>query len=198
MQLLTPQELGVAQGNFHCALGVTLAVIVGWGVVGWLKKDRRAFLLMGLYPPLLALQIVCLVFTQKRGPFLGLLGGLWAFAVLYALIRRARRTALAVVGLGVVSLVLLALVNLWSPFRHWLFTPYVGRLVQVLDLEDHTTKVRVLIWEGALHLALPHAPLWSPTDGEDKLNLLRPLIGYGPESLHVAYHQVYPTALAIL
>jgi hypothetical protein len=196
--MLTPQVLGVVQGNFHCALGVTLAMIAGWWGVGWWKRDTRPFLQVGLYTSLFALQVVCLVFTQKRGPFLGLLGGLWAFAVLYALIQGARRTALAVVGLGIVSLVLLALVNFWSPFRQWRPTPYVGRLVQIFDVEDPNTKVRALIWEGALHLMLPHAPLWSPTAGEDTLNLLRPLIGYGPESLHPAYHWVYSPALALL
>lgn len=161
------------------------------GVTGWLKRDLRAFLLLVLYASLLALQVVCLVFTQRRGPFLGLLGGLWAFAVLYALVRGARRIALAVVGLGVVSLVLLVLVNFWPPFKPWLLTPYAGRLAKVFDLQDHNTKVRVLAWEGTLQLMLPHTSLWSPIDGEDTLHSMRPLIGYGPESLHVIYHRVY-------
>ncbi|HXH13646.1 MAG TPA: O-antigen ligase family protein [Alphaproteobacteria bacterium] len=196
-QTLTPQTLGTAQVYFHLALGGSLSVAAGWWVVGWWKRRGNAFLLVGVYALLLAMQIVCVVFTQKRGPFLGLLGGLLAFAVLYALVRGARRSALAAIGVGVASLGLLVLVNLAaSPFGLRHDTPYIGRLARVFDMEEDTIKVRALIWEGALRLGLPHAPLWSPTVGDDHLNRLRPLIGYGPELLYVAYHQVYSPTLA--
>jgi tetratricopeptide (TPR) repeat protein len=81
-------------------------------------------------------------------------------------------------------------------------TPYVGRLGTLLQTERGTGKVRVLIWEGAVDMITPHEPLGFPTEDPsaplvtDKLNFLRPLIGYGPESMYVAYNPFYPSDLA--
>jgi tetratricopeptide (TPR) repeat protein len=81
-------------------------------------------------------------------------------------------------------------------------TPYIGRLGKVFETETGTGKVRVLIWEGAVEMITPHEPLVYPPEevGEpyktDQLNFLRPLIGYGPESMYVAYNPFYPSDLA--
>ena len=96
--------------------------------------------------------------------------------------------------LGMVFLLMLNLPN--TPLQPFRQLPYVGRLGQILEVQKGTGRVRVLIWEGAVKLISPHAPLWSPTGGYDGLNLLRPLIGYGPETMHVAYNPFYPPDLA--
>jgi hypothetical protein len=61
-----------------------------------------------------------------------------------------------------------------------------------------TSRVRVLIWEGALDLILPHEPLQFPDGSEDRWNVIRPLIGYGPESMYVAYNRFYPPELGTI
>jgi tetratricopeptide (TPR) repeat protein len=71
-----------------------------------------------------------------------------------------------------------------------------GRLASLLESEGGTGKVRSLIWEGAVKLVLPHAPLQFPDGSQDNLNFLRPIIGYGPESMYVAYNRFYPPDLA--
>ncbi|HSD84320.1 MAG TPA: tetratricopeptide repeat protein, partial [Anaerolineae bacterium] len=71
-----------------------------------------------------------------------------------------------------------------------------GRLSSPLEAGDGTLKVRLLIWEGVVKLITPHEPLQFPDGSQDNLNALRPLIGYGPESMYVAYNRFYPPALA--
>ncbi|MCI0474843.1 MAG: hypothetical protein L0Y55_01220, partial [Anaerolineales bacterium] len=83
-----------------------------------------------------------------------------------------------------------------SPFESLKQVPYVGRLGRIFETESGTGKVRELIWQGALPLVLPHAPLWSPTTGDDPLNAIRPLVGYGPEAMYVAFNPFYPPELA--
>ncbi|MCA9968945.1 MAG: peptidylprolyl isomerase, partial [Anaerolineales bacterium] len=78
----------------------------------------------------------------------------------------------------------------------WQELPSIGRLGQLLSSESRTGKVRVLIWEGALDLIGLHEPLVYPDGSEDSFNFLRPLIGYGPESMYVAYNRFYPPELA--
>jgi tetratricopeptide (TPR) repeat protein len=71
-----------------------------------------------------------------------------------------------------------------------------GRLASLLESEGGTGKVRSLIWEGAVKLITPHDPLLFPDGSQDNLNVLRPIIGYGPESMYVAYNRFYPPDLA--
>jgi cyclophilin family peptidyl-prolyl cis-trans isomerase/tetratricopeptide (TPR) repeat protein len=80
----------------------------------------------------------------------------------------------------------------------WRELPRVGRLGRLLEADDGTGRVRTLIWEGALELFLPHEPLGFPDGGSDTWNFLRPLIGYGPEAMYVAFNRFYPPELANL
>ncbi len=69
------------------------------------------------------------------------------------------------------------------------------RLTTITELQSGTGKVRGLIWQGAVELIKPHAPIKFPDGSQDTLNFLRPLIGYGPESMYVAYNAFYPAEL---
>lgn len=78
----------------------------------------------------------------------------------------------------------------------WKEEPSLGRLGRLLESDRATGRVRVLIWEGALELIGIHEPLQFPDGRQDALNFLRPLLGYGPESMYVAYNRFYPPLLA--
>ena len=80
----------------------------------------------------------------------------------------------------------------------WRTLPGIGRLGRVLDAGERNSRVRVLIWEGALDLILPHEALRYPDGSEDRWNVIRPLIGYGPESMYVAYNRFYPPELGTI
>src|SRR5207247_11412739 len=119
-----------------------------------LPRTRAAPL---LYVLLLVLQVACLALTQSRGPFVGLLSGLFAGALLYAFARDLRRLAVGTLAAGLTLLILLTLLNLAAgPLAPWRGVPVVERLVRVFETESGSGQVRTLIWDGALRLALPH------------------------------------------
>lgn len=193
--------LAVAQAvDFTLGVGALAALFV-FSVLFALnrKLSWRDVLLVTTYTVILATQFVALFFTQSRGPWLGLGGAVFAFAVLYALALRARRVVLGAIGLAIVSAVFLVAFNLpGSPLDPLRGVPYVGRLGEILDSKSPTAQVRELIWQGAVQLISPHAPIWSPTTGDDPLNAVRPLVGYGPEAMYVAFNSFYPAELAHL
>ncbi len=78
----------------------------------------------------------------------------------------------------------------------WRDLPVIGRLGSLLEDDLRTGKVRVLIWTGALELIQPHDPIRYPDGEPDRFNFLRPLLGYGPEAMYVAYNSFYPPELA--
>ena len=83
----------------------------------------------------------------------------------------------------------------------WKELPKIGSYGRMLDPSqtvgrEKSNRVRVLIWEGVIDLIRPHQPLKYPDESVDKFNFLRPLIGYGPESMYVAYNKFYPAELA--
>ncbi len=149
-----------------------------------------------LYTFLLTLQLACIIFTQSRGPLLGLLVGLFVFISIFAVKRRIAWLWLGALGLALAGILFLLLFNLPNtPLAFMRELPFIGRLGRVFETESGTGKVRVLIWEGALELIAPHEPLGLPPDSLDRLNTFRPLIGYGPESMYVAFTKFYPPEL---
>lgn len=174
---------------------------------------------------ILALQLVAIYFSKSRGPWLGLLAGIYVF-MLIALVALRRSAAArgpltwAEVGKASAFALLSPLVGAIPAYlgcilaqrgRRWLWlswcmqallgiaflvvfnlpqspllplrqVPGLGRLGQVFETEGGTGRVRVLIWQGSVEL-LTSDPL-------------RALVGYGPESMFVAFNPVYPPDLA--
>jgi tetratricopeptide (TPR) repeat protein len=170
-----------------------------------------------LYIFILLVQIIAVYYSGSRGPLMGLLFGL-GFFVLLILIAAQQRAAragaagqgarwrwlwiAALVGLTAAALLFFA-INPGGPFHDLaLQNPVTNRISRVLSPESGTGKVRALIWDGNIDLLLPHGPIeyppvvgnleWSP----DSFNSVRPLVGYGPESMYVAYNSFYPPELA--
>lgn len=181
--------------------------------------------LTGSYMAILLAQLLCIFFTQSRGPWLGLLAGLYVF-VLLGLISLRRRAhdqspltardvgsaaGFALATLPVGGLPAYAVLAIWKRGLRWLWLswvlqallgilflvafnipgsflsplrglPYVGRLGQIFELEGGTGRVRILIWEGVIDLL--------------RADLGRTIVGYGPESMYVAYNPFYPPDLA--
>lgn len=144
-----------------------------------------------------AIQAICIFFTASRGPWLGLFAGLFFFILTLGVTKRQRWVAWAVIALAVVVGVFLVALNLPNtPLEPLKKLPYVGRLGTLLETESGTGKVRVLIWQGNVQLLSPHPPLEFPDGQPDRWHFLRPLLGYGPESMWVAYNRFYPPDLA--
>lgn len=162
---------------------------------GYADKDRgivRASLNVG-YAALLLVQLICIYLTQSRGPWLGLGVGIVTIMVALWLIGRARDVNwMRRIG-GIASAMILVLVlfvgalNIpGSPLTGLSNLPLIGRGIERLSTltrtEDGTGRVRSLIWEGATQLIIS-----DPA---------RSIIGWGPESMYVAYNRFYPAELS--
>ncbi|MCB8943693.1 MAG: peptidylprolyl isomerase [Ardenticatenaceae bacterium] len=85
-----------------------------------------------------------------------------------------------------------------SALVEWQELPTIGRLGRILESDGGTGRVRVLIWAGTLELIGIHEPIQFPDGEVDRFNFLRPLFGYGPESMYVAYNSFYQPQLATI
>jgi tetratricopeptide (TPR) repeat protein/O-antigen ligase len=165
-----------------------------------LLKDRGAmgpnFARATGYVFIAALQIIAIYFSGSRGPWLG-----WGLSLVFiwlglSLIWRARWLTISGVVLALIAGAFLITLNIPNgPLESLRSRPEFGRLGQLLDAESRTGRVRTLIWSGASELVRPHEPIEYPDGRQDPFNLLRPLIGYGPESMYVAYNRFYPPEL---
>ena len=160
--------------------------VATWLVVAWvLRKPLALFLQISTYTVLLSTQLMCLLFSQSRGPWLGLIAGIFLFALLWTSVRRRRRLGFFVVGGGLAAAVLLVAINIpQSPLGFVRSVPYIGRIGLLSNVESGSARVRVLIWEGVESLL-----------AEDPL---RTFAGYGPETLYVVYPPHYPPELGRL
>jgi tetratricopeptide (TPR) repeat protein len=178
-----PKDLGVG-----LAFGVGSLAAAG-GVGAGLYFASRAILAPGSGTPqwvaaggaVLALFVAWMVFIINRRGWRWLWGSALTIGLLFA-------TAFFLVNL---------VFHQWSEQQPWL-----GRLDDVLQSESGTGMVRNLIWQGSLEMILPHDPVENPPTMNDPtewrpdaFNFLRPLVGYGPESMYVAYNRFYPPLL---
>lgn len=157
---------------------------------------------------------VVMALSGSRGPQLGLLTGLFFIVLLLGQLLRRRKLRLLLtlgwIAAGFAGGVFLVLLNTpdFKPFDSLRQMPILGRLGTALSFTEGTNAVRNLIWVGASELVAPHDPLVFPErpgdsfmlcagpDNRDACNAIRPLIGYGPESMYVAYNRFYPPELA--
>ncbi len=149
-----------------------------------------------LYVFIVAVQLVAIYMSGSRGPFLGLLAGLFFLFTLLALYWRKRWVMLTSIGAAAAIGIFLIVLNIPNgPLEGLRSQPWLGRFGQVFDTDQRTSQVRILIWEGAAELVGIHDPLQFPDGGQDTFNFMRPLIGYGPEGMYVSYNQFYPPEL---
>jgi tetratricopeptide (TPR) repeat protein len=260
------------------AIPLTLARLLD-SMAAILNEEKASWghtVLAAVYIFILAVDVITVIFSQSRGPQLGLLAGLFFFGLLglLSLYRRygaatpvtlgdALRSLLdtiaplglggvagliwfqvagrvsvagssldvwACVGLGIllgaVLNVLIIVVRVvahrgWSRLLlNWAFLaifmagfiamlnvpespflglrpiPVLGRMTELFQPGEGTGRVRVLIWDGVIRLISPHDALGIPGEFTDTFNIIRPLIGYGPESMFNAFAKVYPPGLA--
>lgn len=145
------------------------------------------------------IQLLAIYLSGSRGPLLGLLSGCFFLFVLLSLYWRKRKLLFGTIIVAASVGLFLFFVNIpEGPLEDVRTAPWLGRLGQVFDTEQRTSKVRSLIWNGAAELVSPHKPLEYPDGRADRFNLIRPVIGYGPESMYVAYSRFYPPELGRL
>lgn len=138
------------------------------------KRIISSSILTAFYLFLLIAQLMCIVFTQSRGPFMGLMGGLFFFFLLLTISRGKRGLALMVLALAIVFLLFFIVLNLpQTPLASIQEMRYIGRMSRIFGTETRTGKERALIWQGAVNMIAADP--------------VRTLIGYGPESMDIAF-----------
>jgi cyclophilin family peptidyl-prolyl cis-trans isomerase/Flp pilus assembly protein TadD len=198
LELFSPRVLF---SPFWLGLAAALIFIVAMVAFAYyLRKPVARLLLLAAYSVILIAQLICIFYTQSRGPLLGLLSGIFFYFAFLGLIKRRVWIPWLLTAFAIIGIIFLVMFNtVESPLMESLReVPYVGRLGKVLQTEEGTGRVRVLIWEGAVDLIGWHPPLEYPGEdgGPDPFNIIRPIIGYGPESMYVAYNRFYPPELA--
>ena len=141
-------------------------------------------------------QVFALYMTQSRGPALGWLASTFFVVLLLSLRWRKRWVTFGVIGGALTIAAFLLVLNIKNGPLEWLRqSPALGRFGRILDSESNNALVRKYIWQGASELVSPHAPIEFPDGSKDRLNFLRSIIGYGPESMYVAFNPFYPPLL---
>ncbi|NTV64629.1 MAG: O-antigen ligase family protein, partial [Oscillochloris sp.] len=167
--------------------------------------SRLSLLISGISSGAAAvLMIVAVIFTQSRGPFLGLGAGIVVFFTLLLwaaqrhlkargqvqLTKRLRMLLISWVTVATLAAAFLITFNLVDApiFTRLREVPYIGRMGKLLEVNSGTGLVRRLIWTGDTY--------GSGAVGLITSNPLRTLIGWGPESMFVAYNPFFPPSLA--
>jgi len=174
-----PERLFSTLGNpvFLAAYLVMVVPLTLARLLQMLTLPRGRRLLAGVYGFLLAMQLLVIVLTESRGPFLGLLAGLFAFFLLLASIRGWKRMLVAVVASALAIATLLVALNLPNtPLAPLKAIGLLERLGQVLSGQSSATvRSRVLIWQATTKMVSEEP--------------LRFLVGYGPETFDLVYYR---------
>jgi tetratricopeptide (TPR) repeat protein len=146
------------------------------------ELHRAPFLHVVGYSLLLCLQLLAILFTQSRGPWLGLVVSFLIVGSIVCAQRRWRRIMLVALSIGICGLIFLILFNLpHSPLAFLREAPYIGRLGQVL--EDKGSG-RIAIWKSVERVL---------SDRSSRL-----LFGYGPATLSSIFPRHFPPELVRL
>ena len=152
---------------------------------------------LGAFTALSLLTVIVIFFTQSRGPQIGMFVSVFTFITL--LLIQAWRTYRKRLFLGLISgwmilsilgATFLVILNTTDSFAGLRENPYIARLGNLLETEGGTGRVRVLIWRGD--------DITEGAVGLVTANPVRTMLGWGPESMFVAYNPFYPPELATL
>lgn len=140
------------------------------------------------YGIVFVLDLVAIVLTQSRGPLLALYIGLVCYLFLATTVPSAKRFAIAALLLLIVVVPgFLGLIAVRAGTREQAQEQAAARWTSALDAGNGSVGVRVAIWKGVIDLVTTSAPLELPDGRQDAWHAIRPIFGYGPESLAVTF-----------
>jgi tetratricopeptide (TPR) repeat protein/O-antigen ligase len=139
------------------------------------KKADFSLVLFGCYLLLLILQLICLVFTQSRGPLIGLMAGVFFSLLLLAVSKGWKGLALTTIGLAIgLGFFLIALNLPDTPLAPMRKMPFLARLGEI----SAHIRERTVIWEGAVEMITADP--------------LKAVVGHGPDSMGLTFYSYLP------
>jgi len=178
------------------AIPLTLIGLVSLVFVIRGAQDRGKVFVRGLCLTcgliILGLQIYALALTDTRIAPLALLSAAVPFALLLvaALLPNPRRRRMP---LGLAGILILGILLALTVFSFTDISLAESPIVQFAGTNQSPQMiVRQLIWQGARELLYTRPAVGAQPD---RLAPLRPLLGYGPETMYLTYNSVYQPAL---
>lgn len=166
-------------------------------------RTNAHWLRAAIYAMCVPLQLLALWYTGSRGPVLAIVPGFLLAALVLLVVTGKRLWVAALTAAGIAAAVFIAALNIpQGPLESLRDADTtLGRLGHLLDGSRDSpasTRQRVLIWQGVLESVLPHAPIPFTSGGSDRWNSVRPLVGYGLETLTFVFQQFFPPEFAQL
>ncbi len=186
-------RVGATMGNpiFLGAYLITIMpVTLGRLTTIWQTQTDRRFVrraALALYGLIAALQCAAIVLAGSRGPFIGVLAGLFLFSLLTTWLWRRRAWTLALLGAAILGAVVLIVVNVSGINSGG--AADLARLTSLTINPGDTSMARLWYWENSSRLVFELEPLQYPDGSADPLHTLRPITGYGPDTLYFAFRQ---------
>lgn len=195
----TPQgDPGVV--NSFAGNPIFTAGYLGMLVPVCLSKIRAEVLIAGRnrlvtagFAALLVLQVAAIFATQKRGPLLSL--ALTAFLGIFlvgVIQRRVRWVAAASIAVPIFAAALVVLAILFREGMPLTNAPFLAPLARIVPVgrEDTGDTYRRDLWGIADRLLTGSAGVHDAGGKTDALQHMRPLVGYGPETIGAIHPQV--------
>ncbi len=157
--------------------------------VSALMRSRRAGLpgaagRLAFYAAIAVLQLAAIVFTESRGPFLALVAAVLFQAVVRSAMVGRRQIYMVVIGGAAIAGFLIVLGSGSGAVGPLARLPLVARLSRAVPHSVSSTEEgRVELWSQAEKLLLSPEAIRLPPGPPDRWSSLRPLFGYGPETL---------------
>lgn len=146
------------------------------------------------YAGLLVLQIETLGFTGARGPWVGAFASLPVFGILLAWRLQRPRIWKSVLAASIVAGIFVTVLNIpggpLQPLRTVHGLTRVADITESGGTEVGSVKGRLLIWQGISNLITTHPSIGNTWGGPG-----RDVVGYGPESMGLAFEKVFPVKL---
>ena len=144
-----------------------------------------------LYGLIALVQLNGILFTISRGPWVGLLVGCFFFALMLMFVLQKRRAMQGILVLGTLGVIGLMALNVpHTPLEPLQSAPYVGSLAHIFEGDSGTGKYRTSLWDAETRILTERPVLQFPDGTPDRLNLIRPLVGYGPDSMFDIFTQL--------
>ena len=136
------------------------------------------------YSGVIGIQLVGFLCAQSRGPLIGLGAALAFLAVSLSIRRRDWRLLATAATVGLLSVGGLLFMGLQKGFFARLASvPALEHFARTLPIGSRADSFRYDIWNAAPRVILAPVPLPFALGGEDRFHWLRPLFGYGPETV---------------